>query len=165
MKSFFIILIAANIVIQTIINAFLSNDARNNISPVKDSTVSLQSGDALLSAELMAVLLEINTKLDRQNTLLSNALTADKAVEYVADRAGKNTGANANRYDQQTLADMKYGLVMDMHKQDMNIASFLHDPRLKELSELDRNEVMEELVRKIDSNEIDRSLFLPGYKR
>ena len=115
------------------------------------------------NTNLINMLYEIDKKLKKQNDFLYNNLSM-----YNADNQKPLVQTNhtepVTQNEKQEIDEIKYSLRDDMYNPEMNFAKFINDPRLKSLSKSDKDEIMNELTRKINNNEINREAFLTGYK-
>lgn len=150
------------IVIQPLINMYMFNgDSREHSSkaPVSARNTNNISEN---NTDLFDLLADINVKLDMLNQSLSNNSGTNPGNQQNDTIANKHPPVQP---DEKTLSDTKHSLMDDMSRYDMTLPALLSDPRLATLPEQDKQEILTELTRRLDSGEIDKSSFLPGYKK
>jgi len=162
-QRFFILLITSNIIIQSTVNAFMYNNTSHDIKNIESYENSQKDSALTRDNDLFSLLYEISTKLEKQNELLSNRFSKSNTDSQVPEIETESTEALTPK-DHKKIDQIKYSLLDDMYNPDMNFASFINDPRLKSLSESDKDDVMNELTRRINNSEIDKETFLSEYK-
>ncbi len=161
MKFFLIILILTSIVIQSLINGFLlnNNTAKKNTASTHPSTYNDDSNDQLIN-----LLLDINNKLDAQNKLLEQ-LSSTENTSRIDTLSNPRKESSNQSFTNNSLPDQtQYQLIENLYEHDMTLGKFLSNEDLNNLPKKERHEVLKEMVRKIDQNEISKSSFLPGFK-
>lgn len=161
MKFYLIIIISTSIVIQSLINGFVLNNssAKENTDETHFPTYNDDSNDQLIN-----LLLDINNKLDSQKKLLEQ-LSYNESTNSIDTPSNTRQENSDQPFTNNSLPDQtQYQLIENLYEHDMTLGRFLSNKDLNNLPKKERHEVLKEMVRKIDQNEISKSSFLPGFK-
>lgn len=165
---FFILGISASVTINSIIET-------NDSIPKNDSLTTQSSihGDKLPSVENKINNLEsqINTNshsLENINVKIDRILTTLKEFEPTSSESSMknksiNSDADHNLSDDRIYA-IKNDLYAKMFDTDAILPDILESNEFAQLPQHEQQEVLSELAQKLDSGEINKASFLPGYR-
>ena len=156
-NAIFIVLIV-NVAIQIFFSLFFFS---NNADSIKYSTGhTANTGPAAMSPDLLQELQNISYKLDIQNQLIADITHQD--IEKIKTQTSQATPTA--KLTETEILEQKQALINEMNNYGMTMHLFLADPRFQSLPSRNQSEVLSELARRLDNNEINKKEFLPGYK-
>jgi FtsZ-binding cell division protein ZapB len=124
------------------------------------AVVQIVSELALLQASID----ELNAKVDNFPELAQYAAENAKGPSLVAAQVEMTDTQSDYNVDAQVVAFQKQDLLNRLGDPGITLPNFMASEELSELPSDARDEIMQELVRRFNSGEIDREQFVPGYR-
>lgn len=104
----------------------------------------------------------LHTELQAMKTVLHQLSTSIHS--YAASRGGSNTvgSIGTTNYKPDEITGFQNNIYAQLSDPVFNLNKLLATPEFQKLSDADKKPVMDEIARRLDSGEIDKSAFLPG---
>lgn len=114
--------------------------------------------------QLQASIDELNTKVDNLPEPAQYAAENATGPRLVAAQVEMTDTQSDNNVDSQVVALQKQDLLNRLGYPGITLPDFMSSEELSELPPDAQDEIMQELVRRFNSGEIDREQFVPGYR-
>jgi hypothetical protein len=143
-------------------SAGLNNKSVNVLSPYLNTNESdpldvRVSGLEEKSERIQYSIEEVNVKLG----VILQSLDGDRTASVSHDNA---QGSAAKVQSKEIVAYNKQKILNDASDTTRTLPNILNSSEMATLSSQDQQEILDELARRIDSGEIDKTKFLPGYR-
>lgn len=135
---------------RNIRNAYFST---NESAPLDERVSGLEA----TSERIQSSIEDVNVKLG----VILQSLDEDRAAGVVRDNA---QGPADKTRSKENAAYNKEKIFNDISDTTRTLPNILNSSEMATLSSQDQQEILDELARRIDSGEIDKSKFLPGYR-
>ena len=150
-----------NIAIQIFFYLFIFT---NKSDTTKQSTEHTANASATASnPDILQELRIIHGKLDSQNQLIAGL--SNRSINQTDTQVSSSAlPTAAAKLTEAEILETKQALINDLNKYGMTMPLFLADSRFQSLPSRTQSEILSELARRMDNNEIDKKQFMPGYK-
>ena len=150
-----------SVAVQVFFSLLLFN---NNSDSTKHSAEHTTNTSATATnPEILQELQTINYKLDMQNQLIAELTHRD--INKIDNQGAHNAlPTSTPQLTETEILETKQALINDINKYDMTMPLFLSDARFHSLPSRTQSEILSEITRRLNNNEIDKKQFIPGYK-
>lgn len=121
-----------------------------------------QKGSQLLSP-LSARMDVLHAELQTMKATLDQISTSIHSNTTSHGRSNTTDNISAAKYTPNEIADFQNSINAQLSDPSFNLNRLLAMPEFQKLSEQEKKPVLDELARRLDSGEIKKSTFLPGY--
>ena len=155
-KAIFVVFILC-IAIQLFFYLFLFNNKSDTTEHSANASATASNPDILQELRI------IRDKLDSQNQLIAGL--SNRSINQTDTQVSSSAlPTAAAKLTEAEILETKQALINDLNKYGMTMPLFLADSRFQSLPSRTQSEILSELARRLDNNEIDKKQFIPGYK-